>query len=436
MIMALIIPLKKIYRFVLLSIFYTSTFYNLTVYASENSSEEAEEPLHKKRKLNKSSDSNEEKIHIISYDVPPHPISNTESLDYSPIFSPIIVTPSAPQIGTTLENFNDIEEITDEQQTEKFFKESRVRTSKLAYFYKDKYFDFTEWERQSAILLLNITNAIHKTPQLNTMNLALAQLSVICEENTEIYKVDYMLPYFFMSRWPDQREEDAITQAFSAAKKEVIDEGTDAYNYAPFHVGNGNEFTWKDFYPQFKQHLKNIFSISKDSESSLALERITQREKQINTFQMKDFSRWYFHSEQAILIYLMHKIDEFFPIIFAKINKEATITTLLLNIVSFNDMCERCGDTFFRATERSSFVSIMKATLKENNYKIPLEEILFFVACSGLEKYPSDDHTILRDQHDHTLCSISHENKDGIDVFKYKYPTVAQHYLTEEGFKS
>jgi hypothetical protein len=330
-------------------------------------------------------------------------------------------------------SISNVEELFKGEQTEQPFKESRITTKKLAYFYKDKYFDFTVWEDQSAKLIRKITEEIHKTTSLKTINLALAQLSFIYEENAEIYKVDYILPYFFMSRWPDEREKTIIHNAFLTAKREVMAPGQSEQSYNHFHVGNGKEFRWQGFYPQFKQHLKSIICATEGDGSSLIKERITRREQQINIPTVKDFSLWYFHSEQAIIIYLMHEADEYLPNILRQIRKEATVIDLLLNIVSYNDMCERCGDTFFRASEKNSFTSIMKAALEKEDYKVSPNGIRFFVACTGLEKYPSDDGTILRDQHDQAICSVSYADKDGIDLLNYKHPTVPQHYLTEEG---
>lgn len=327
------------------------------------------------------------------------------------------------------------EEEIEPEDAEKIFAESRVKTNKLAYFYKDEYFDFTEWETESSDLLQKVTSEIQKVSRLRTMNVALAQLSLIYDTGSTTHKIDFMLPYFFMSRWPDTREKPIIEKAFQTAKTVLTPQESTYAAYKSFHVGNGEGFKWLGFYPEFKEHLKNIFP--KNRKSSLTPERIAKREQQISEPEKNptDFAYNYFHSEQAILIYLMHKKDEYLPQILHQIIKEATITTFLLNIVSSNDMCERCGDTFFRATERKSITNIWEPVLKEKEYAIPLEGIHFFIACAGLHKYSDDKGIALRDTNSPEICSVSRkansneELLEGIDLLTYKHPRIAQRYL-------
>lgn len=198
------------------------------------------------------------------------------------------------------------------------------------------------------------------------------------------------------------------------------------YNcYASFHVGNLEKIEERPYYPQFRQHLKDIFSLS-EAESSLKLTR--KNELDLPNVP-RDFTHFYFHSEQAILIYLMQKKDEYLSKILSQIAKDATITSFLLNIISSNDMCKRCGDTFFRAIEGKSVTSIWEPVIKNEEYTIPPEGLRFFVACIGLQAYPESG-IILRDNKDQEICSIGDVTKEvGIDLLSYQYPRIAQHYL-------
>lgn len=352
----------------------------------------------------------------------PQPLRNYTS-------SPIAAPSAAPSIKPPAEE-------EEPEEAKKKFTESRVKTNRFAYFYGEQYFDFTEWETETAWILKRVTDKIHTT--IPTINVALAQLSLIYEIGPEIHKIDFMLPYFFMSRWPDDREKSIIEKAFQTAKIGLTPQESTYAAYKSFHVGNGEGFTWKGFFSEFKAHLRNIISLPEDNKSSLIESRITTRNQQINQPNGKDFSSDYSHSEQAILIYLLQKSDEYLSKILSQLSKQATITTFLLNISSFNDMCEKCGDTFFRATERKSITSIWEPLIKKEGYTISPEGIRFFVACAGLHKYPrlsSDGKSLvaLRDKQDQAICSVSLNGKDGIDLLNYQHPTVALHYLPEEG---
>ncbi|MBN9413369.1 MAG: hypothetical protein J0H12_05555, partial [Candidatus Paracaedimonas acanthamoebae] len=94
------------------------------------------------------------------------------------------------------------EEEEEAAEVKKVFTESRVKTNRLAYFYGDQYFDFTDWETKTAEILRKVTDAIHKNLILTSINIALAQLSIIYEIDSKAHKFDFMLPYFFMSRFP------------------------------------------------------------------------------------------------------------------------------------------------------------------------------------------------------------------------------------------
>ncbi|AIL12684.1 hypothetical protein IM40_02745 [Candidatus Paracaedimonas acanthamoebae] len=237
-----------------------------------------------------------------------------------------------------------------------------------------------------------------------------------------------------MSRFPSDFDKPVINEAVSAAKLEMP-EPYKTYN--AFHVGNGKDkegknYTWKNQYSQFKEHLKNIISLPGNIESSLIKTRIKKREQQINDPSGESFSSNYSHSEQAILIYLMQKSDEYLSQFLPQITKGSTITTFLLNIISSRDMCEKCGDTLFRAIEGKNVTSIWESAIKKE-YTIPPQGIRFFVACVGLQAYP-DNGIILRDNEDQKTSSISgivkSSEQNGIDLLNYKYPTVAQHYLS------
>ncbi|AIL12685.1 hypothetical protein IM40_02750 [Candidatus Paracaedimonas acanthamoebae] len=92
------------------------------------------------------------------------------------------------------------EEETEPEDAEQIFEESRVKTNTLAYFYKDEYFDFTDWEIEISTLsskFLESLKAKFKNHSLKTINVALAQLSLFYETDSKILKVDFMLPYFF-----------------------------------------------------------------------------------------------------------------------------------------------------------------------------------------------------------------------------------------------
>lgn len=77
------------------------------------------------------------------------------------------------------------------------FEESRIKTNKLAYFYGDQYFDFTEWESETSVYIEKVRAEFRKIFRIRTMNIALAQLSLIYESDTKTHKIDFMLPYFF-----------------------------------------------------------------------------------------------------------------------------------------------------------------------------------------------------------------------------------------------
>ncbi|MBN9344484.1 MAG: hypothetical protein BGO76_06630 [Caedibacter sp. 38-128] len=326
-----------------------------------------------------------------------------------------------------------LEEEEEPAEAKKVFTESRIKTEKLAYFYKDQYFDFTDWETETAKILRKVTDAIHKNPILASINIALAQLSIIYEIDSKAHKFDFMLPYFFMSRFPKPDDKKLIDgtllSIFSTEIKTLTPEEKEKYNhYTSFHVGNLEKIEERPYYPQFRQHLKDIFSLSK---SSL---KFTRRNELDLPNVPRDFTHFYFHSEQAILIYLMQKKDEYLSQISPQIAKGATITTFLLNIISSNDMCQRCGDTFFRAIEGKNVTNIWGSLIKKEIHTIPPEGLRFFVACVGLQAYPENG-IILRDNEGQEICSISSVTRDGteevgIDLLSYQYPTVAQHYLS------
>src|SRR5690606_26956242 len=123
------------------------------------------------------------------------------------------------------------------------------------------------------------------------------------------------------------------------------------------------------------------------------------------------------------------QMDVYLPELFNKINKSARISHVLLNMVSYYDMCERCGDTFFREYENGKgFTNLFNRALISKGYAVPSYGIKFFVACAGLEKYPSDDGTILRDSIEKRTCSISHNDKEAINLLNVNL-AVAQHYI-------
>jgi hypothetical protein len=308
-------------------------------------------------------------------------------------------------------------------------KESRVETKSLMYLYKGQCFDFGQWEDHVKNLIKSMTSSINKIPQLKSLNIALAQLSIVYEEGPEkIEKVDFMLPHFFMSRWPDDREKTDIEVAFSKAKQQYLVDNEHSM-YGHFHVGNGKNFSWKGYYPEFKKHLRNIIPLNTEEKSRLIKRRINRRIQQINDT-TRAFTLWYLHSEQAVLIYLKEQMSVYLPELLNKISKEETVIShVLLNMVSYNDMCERCGDTYFRECENGKgFINTLNSVIVENGYKIPFRGINFFVACSGLEKYPSDDGTILRDSTEKIKCSIPHKDEEVINLLNYN-PAVAQHYI-------
>ena len=342
--------------------------------------------------------------------------------------SPPVVAPSTKPL----------EEEGETVEAKKVFIESRVKTNKLAYFYKDQYFDFTEWENQISAFsskFLTSLKSKFKNHSLKTINMALAQLSLIYEIDSEIMKFDLMLPYFFLSRFPSEFEKSDIDNAILSVRLEMPPP-YDTYN--SFYVGSGKDkegkaYTWKNNYKQFKTHLRDIIPLPENSKSSLIKERIETRNQQVNRASNEEFSSNYFHSEQAILIYLMQKTDEYLSQILPKITKGSTITTFLLNIVSTRDMCEKCGDTFFLAIEGNNITGILKGALEEKGYSIPHKGILFSVACIGLQAY-SDRGIMLRDQKDQEICSVSrkvenNEIRDGIDLLSYKHPRITQRYL-------
>lgn len=304
-------------------------------------------------------------------------------------------------------------------------KESRIATRNLAYIYKDAYFNFEEWEKETRNIIKNMVSSINKTPQLSSLNIALAQLSIIYEEGDKVEKIDFMLPHFFMSRWPDERERTKIEEVFFKAKQQYLADSP----YSHFHVGYGKNFSWRGYYPEFKNHLRSIIPLSLEEKSRLIPRRINQRIRQINNSTAKDFALYYFHSEQAVIIYLKDRINFYLPKILYNINKEAKISQVLLNMVSYYDMCERCGDTFFREYEnRRGFMNAFNNALSSKGYTIPAQGINFFVACAGLEKYSSDDGTILRDSLEAPKCSIPHEGKEAINLLNTNL-AVAQHYI-------
>jgi hypothetical protein len=304
-------------------------------------------------------------------------------------------------------------------------KESRVATSNLAYLYKDNYFGFEEWEDTTKSIIRTMANSINKIPQFSSLNLVIAQLSIIYEDSENIKKRDFMLPHFFMSRWPDEREKDKLEETFFKAKQMHLAD----LKYSRFHVGNGKNFSWRGYYPQFKNHLRTIISVDAGEKSRLIPKRINRRLKQINDSDARTFSLFYSHSEQAVLIYLKDQIDVYLPELLNEINKSARISHVLLNMVSYYDMCERCGDTFFREYENGKgFTNLFNKALMSKGYVVPPYGIKFFVACAGLEKYPSDDGTVLRDSIEKRTCSISHNGKEAINLVNVNL-AVAQHYI-------
>lgn len=115
------------------------------------------------------------------------------------------------------------------------------------------------------------------------------------------------------------------------------------YNtYCSFHVGNGEGFEWKGYYPQFKSHLENIISLPENNTSSLTSKRIAQREQHISDHKNNpsNFAYNYTHSEQAILIYLMQKTQKYWPQFLPPIAEEERLA-LSCSILSLLMICAK-----------------------------------------------------------------------------------------------
>jgi hypothetical protein len=305
-------------------------------------------------------------------------------------------------------------------------KESRLPTKSLIYAHGSTHFDHYTWSFNTLKVLKKFTKKLQEDSSLKTLNIVFARLNLIYEQNNEVTsapelkEASYMIPKFFMSRWPTSSDRDKIKKGLAAAKHlyrenirkagEKDSQFPQVNDYNSYHIGTAVAMKRYPEYVTFRTHLEKVISLEKGKASQLDKNRLDKHLAFITqTKEEKDrdegqFYHKFFHGEQGVILRLNEGMDLYLLSLLKEVKASSKIVSVILDLVSYWDMCERCGDTLFREIEEGKvFFSKLIGKLTAKNFLI--DKIKLFISCASLEAYPDDDGSFLRDRKDLPIVS-------------------------------
>lgn len=126
------------------------------------------------------------------------------------------------------------------------------------------------------------------------------------------------------------------------------------------------------------------------------------------------FAQDFFHSEQAILLYLVKYKEEFIGKICSEIPAGSTIHILNVNIVSDRQMCRICGATCLMWAENpKEFERELITIFKEKGYIILINGIKLLVEVSGLRPFQLPNKKEIEKQRIDSEILLDAENTEG-----------------------
>jgi hypothetical protein len=226
--------------------------------------------------------------------------------------------------------------------------------------------------------------------KLLNKNLALAGLSLAYEYNGEIqFTHIYDIPIIFSSgefAELDPVEEKPIKTVSS---------------FFP-HLPGPPALLRQQLEEQMHLYLEKFFKVTDEHPSRMLKNSLDSRAKEVNETTKPGFKSGYYHSEQALLLYLQLEMGKWLPDLLKGIPQGATIYLLNINIVSDRQMCFRCSSTFLRWAENvTEFNLELGERIRDTHYEIPQEKIGVLVEVSGIKPFQRPNKKIRRQQAPH-----------------------------------
>lgn len=162
--------------------------------------------------------------------------------------------------------------------------------------------------------------------------------------------------------------------------------------------------------------LKIIFDIRYEATSQLSSSYYEQRTNEVTTSPstevVQQISQFYFHSEQALGLYLRHYQHEYLPDILRTIPEEAFIHYIVINIASDREVCRRCAGTYFRMLELPKFLAkpLQEKISKYNGAKISKNGLNILVEVSANTSFDRPRKEIMQTQKKQDDQPIEAEN--------------------------
>ena len=294
-------------------------------------------------------------------------------------------------------------------------KDARVKITALKYSYGSQDFDHTNWINGNSNAFLYVSEKLRLNKFWTKTNTAIARISLIYSDETKsLQEEHYTIPYMFMSKWNPGNDEFVQANYNSKINEEIFDDFKCYGLGHSFVDDNHKKFLQNEDY---KLEITNLLT----NNTILSRDKIDLHRRQVISPQ---FNLFYLHSEQGLRYYLHYMTDVYIQEIVNRLQGKYKVHAVIHDIMSYNDMCSSCGDTYHVDFENDVLSNNLKEYFKSKSIDVD-SFFKVFMSVVGFYSYPEPGFKF----YTRTRENISVSNNHGcVDLLSYN-KFIGQLYL-------